>query len=214
MHGGTLYIPRHTPSARAESELKAPDVQFTQRVALVTTSGVSNAMRIRHMANASQNSNVKGAYGETAHRKVTGNSLPGVYRAVTCRTYEGAETQRRRSHFRVDIADGGWSDATLCAGTHDSVDGRRLSQLQCASTRRVAGLTCTAPVAEKQCPMSGSERLSESRSRKVRSERLFEGRSRHLGASERLQRSVLVTWGMLISSYMPHLHHLSLKCGR
>jgi hypothetical protein len=79
VHGGASYRPRRTSS---ESDFKALDSQFTQRVALAAVPGVPHAVRSRHMLRASQRPNENDAYKQAARRKVAGNSLAGVYRGT------------------------------------------------------------------------------------------------------------------------------------
>ena len=79
---GASYRPRHTPS---ESECEALDSHFTQRMALscrLAVLDVPHAARTRHMLRASERPNEDGACGQAARRKVAGNSLPDVYRAM------------------------------------------------------------------------------------------------------------------------------------
>ena len=77
--GGASYRPRHTP---LESECEALDSQFTKRVALVAVLDAPHAARTRHMLRASQGPDENDTFGLAARRKVAGNSLPGVYRAM------------------------------------------------------------------------------------------------------------------------------------
>jgi hypothetical protein len=48
----------------------------------LAVSGVPHAARTRHMLRASERPNEDGACGQAARRKVAGNSLPDVYRAM------------------------------------------------------------------------------------------------------------------------------------
>ena len=82
VHRDAFYRPRHTP---LESEFEAPDSQFTQREVLscrLAVSDAPHAARTRHKLRASERPNEDGACGQATRRKVVGNSLPDVYRAM------------------------------------------------------------------------------------------------------------------------------------